>query len=616
VTHSAASPHQAVSAQFRKLSWRREVPDTPELQRILRIPRREWSAQDAEELAVQMTELLRVDGGQMELRPFQAIALHDLLAYGGLVGLGRVGVGKTLISFLAPYVVEAFRPLLIIPANLRRKTERDSYSYKEHWEVSSMLAVESYQKLSRKSYAYYLEVTKPDLLIFDEAHHLKNTRAAVTRRVKRYLDACEADRITSAKEGVPRRYPDPKVVLLSGTFTNRSLREYWHLLKWVLPRSLVPMPLELAQLDLWCCALDEKVKEGQRVKPGALNLLYNAEEKKLAEEGNHLAAARRAYSRRLVQTPGIVATTETFSGSTLSVTDIRLKTPPLVKEAFRILRQDWELPDGEPLSDGQMIAKAAKEIALGFYYVWDPWPPKPWVDARKKWFKQVRNILSHNKRGLDTEEQVKDAVIEGLYPGEFLLDWLRIKDTFVPNVKPIWIDDFAVDAALQWAKNNVGIVWVFHTAFGQRLAKKSGLPYYGEGGFTDDGKKFIEDHPANKSLIASISANREGKNLQNWHKNLIVHPMSSGQWWEQVIGRTHRDGQLAKHVNFEFFGSCIEHYQCFHKAMGDAVYVQDSTPMIQKLLYADVDVPSLDDLEDEVGAEWQPVTRKASSEDD
>jgi hypothetical protein len=566
---------------------------------------------EAEALAVEMTQLLKTDAGTMTLRPFQAIALHDLCAYGGLVGMGRVGIGKTLISFLAPYVTESMRPLLVIPANLREKTKKDVFNYKDHWEISTMMAVESYQKLARSNYAYYLEVTKPDLLVFDEAHHLKNTKAAVTRRVKRYLEACWLDRKKAEEDPTYiRQYPDPKIVLLSGTFTNRSLKEYWHLLKWVLPREHVPLPLELSELDMWCCAIDEKVKPGNRVKPGALEKLFNDEERALLAEGKGMSAARRAYGRRLVQTPGVVATTETFSGSRLTVDAIQLDLPKNVKTAFKLLRDSWSLPDGELLSDGTMVAKAAKELALGFFYVWDPWPPKEWMDARREWFQFVRRILAHNKRGLDTEEQVKNAVLDGLYPHEKLAAWVGIKDTFTPNVVPIWIDDFAVDAAAEWARKNKGIVWVFHTAFGKRLAEKTGLPYYGEGGFAEDGS-FIEDHPGGKPMIASISANKEGKNLQAWTKNLMVHPPSSGAWWEQTIGRTHRDGQLGELVTFEMFASCIEHYQAFHKALGDAIFVQDSTPMVQKLLYADVSVPSLDDADTLMGEAWHQTEAEA-----
>lgn len=519
---------------------------------------------------------------------------------------------NTLVSFLSPYVCESLRPLLVIPANLREKTRKDVYNYKAHWEISSMMAVESYEKLARSNYAYYLEVTKPDLIVFDEAHHLKNTKAAITRRVKRYLEACSVDR--KAAEMDPshvRTHPDPKIVLLSGTLANRSLKEYWHLLKWVLPRDHVPMPLELTELEMWCCALDEKVKDGNRVKPGALSLLYNEEEKELAANGKELAAARRAYGRRLVQTPGILSTTETFSGSRLTVDAIELTLPKNVQTAFKLLRDSWELPDGQPMSDGTMVAKAAKELALGFFYVWDPWPPDEWMKARREWFQFVRKVLAHNKRGLDTEEQVKLAVLDGLYPHEKLAAWIQIKDSFVPNVKPIWIDDFAVDAAADWAKKKKGIVWVHHTAFGKRLAQKTGIKYYGEGGFSEDGS-FIEDHKPGTPLIASIKANKEGKNLQAWDKNLMTHPPSSGAWWEQTIGRTHRDGQQSDLVTFEMFASCIEHYQAFHKALGDAIYVQDSTPMAQKLLYAEVSIPSLEDAELHVGIEWQPQRADAT----
>jgi hypothetical protein len=206
---------------------------------------------------------------------------------------------------------------------------------------------------------------------------------------------------------------------------------------------------------------------------------------------------------------------------------------------------------------------------------------------------------------LDTEEQVKNAVLEGLYPSEKLDAWLKVKDSFEINVEAVWLSDFAVDAAIEWAKKRKGIVWVFHSAFGKRLASKSGLKYYGEGGFTEAGD-FIENHPAGESLIASIKANKEGKNLQSWSRNLVCHPPSSGDWWEQIMGRTHRDGQQEALVSFEMFASCVEHYQAFHRALGDAMYTQDSTPLCQKLLYADLDMPSLEDVEAMTGEEWHP----------
>lgn len=303
-------------------------------------------------------------------------------------------------------------------------------------------------------------------------------------------------------------------------------------------------------------------------------------------------------------------------GATISVRELHQDIPPLIETAFEQLRHEWELPDGEELADGLMVSKAAKELSLGFFYVWDPKPPKEWMDARKAWFKSVRRTLSYNQRGLDTEEQVKDAVLEGLYPKliESLFEWLKVKDTYKQNVTPIWIDDFAIDAAISWMKKNKGIVWVSHTAFGNRLSDLTGVPYYGEGGF-DRKKSFIEEHPPGAPLIASTKANKEGKNLQAWNTNLVINPPQSCLWWEQLMGRTHRDGQLSKHITFDVFGSCMEHYTSFWKAVDRAIYVQDSSLQVQKLLYADIEIPSLDDLPYK-GVSWMTTGKPPRLQED
>jgi hypothetical protein len=593
---------RAAVAASQQPPFRREVQLSDELRRIAEIPRRVWTPEKSEELAEIMSSLLRSKDGQMSLRPIQAVTLHDMCAYDGTVCMARTGAGKSLISFLAPYVCEAHRPILIIPANLRLKTERDLQQYRKHWEISPMITIQTYETLARAGSALFLELLRPDLIICDEAHHLKNTKAAVTRRIKRYVEECEAGRFGGKS---------PKMLLLSGTFTNRSITEYWHLLKWCLPRAQVPLPLNLEELDNWRLALDEKVPTGQRMKPGALAYLFSEEDKELAKT-DPLRAARRAYSRRLVETPGVVATTETFMGSRLEVRDIRIQRPESILKAFRRLRTDWELPDGEPVADALLVSKAAKELSLGFFYRWNPRPPEDWVEARRDWCRFVRSVLTRNNRNLDTEDQVKQAVLEGFYDSEKLEEWQKIKDTFEVKVEAVWIDDFAVRAAADWAVKRKGIVWVGHVAFGRRLSKLTGLPYYGEGGFDEKGS-FIESHPKKEPLIASIKANMEGKNLQNWDENLVCSPPSSGKWWEQLISRTHRDGQTSAVVKVDMLASCIEHYQCFHQALADAEYVQDTTPMIQRLLYADVFVPGIADVEAELS---EAVVSNAQSDED
>lgn len=572
--------------------WKAQIPDSKELERILKIPRREWTEEKASELAKKLTELLKTPQGNQELRPTQAVALHDLAVFNGLVCLGRVGMGKTLVSLLAPYVVSSLRPLLLIPANLRTKTERDKKLYRKHWEIAANVDIQHYEMLSRASHNHYLSITKPDLIICDEAHHLKNTKAAVVRRLKRYL----------------QENPETKLCLLSGTLTNRSLKDYWHLLKWTLGKDNVPVPFDFEELELWSRALDEKVKPEQRVKPGALVKLCSSEELEVAKK-DPVSACRKAYRRRLVETPGVVATKETFLGASLSIDAIPLEMPKPVYDAFYRLRTEWELPDGQPISDGISAARHAQEIALGFFYRWNPRPPEEWLIARRAWCKVVRNILANNKRNLDTEAEVVSAFVEGIYTRPEIVkvfhDWFKIKPTFEPKTQAVWIDDFALREAARWMQKHPGIVWVQHQAFGRKLSKLTKIPYYGEGGF-DENKNFIENHSPAVPMIASIKANREGKNLQNWNTNLVVHPPSSGKEWEQMLGRTHRDGQLEDEVHFQMFMSCIEHVLSFWRASNDAIYVQDSVGQIQKLLYADVSVPTISEAQAKGGVVWTP----------
>ena len=163
-----------------------EVKHSDELRRILALPRRSLDDPQWVDLAEEMTEILRTPNGTMRLRPIQAMALHDIGVVGGLFAPIGVGEGKTLITLLAPFVLGAERPLLLLPASLIRKTERERRELAKHWLVSDVQMV-SYEMLGRVQAASLLDRIKPDLIIADEVHKLKNRKAAVTRRVARYM---------------------------------------------------------------------------------------------------------------------------------------------------------------------------------------------------------------------------------------------------------------------------------------------------------------------------------------------------------------------------------------------------------------------------------------------
>ncbi|MDO6739556.1 hypothetical protein, partial [Wenyingzhuangia sp. 2_MG-2023] len=78
-------------------------------------------------------------------------------------------------------------PVLITRANLLRKTVKELAKYRENWRIPDGLTMLSYEALSRVSHASKLAELKPDLLIFDEVQCLKNRKAAVTKRVIRFM---------------------------------------------------------------------------------------------------------------------------------------------------------------------------------------------------------------------------------------------------------------------------------------------------------------------------------------------------------------------------------------------------------------------------------------------
>ncbi len=149
----------------------------------------------------------------------------------------------------------------------------------------------------------------------------------------------------------------------------------------------------------------------------------------------------------------------------------------------------------------------------------------------------------------------------------------------------MWLSDFAIDYAASWLRKERGIVWVEHRDFGERLAEKSGFPYYRAKGLNASGE-LIDD--ASGPVIASIKSNSTGRNLQFRHsKNLIMSPNQTGLEIEQLIGRTHRDGQEADEVSVTFFCAADVHFRAVNQCRADALYARDTTGQDQKILLAD-----------------------------
>lgn len=599
-----------------------EVPDSAELRRVAFLPRRAPpTAAELDHLVTAYTSALRTLRGAQSLRPVQAWALHELRQTGGMFGAIRVGGGKTLISWLALTAVGAKRPLIIVPAALRNKTRRDFRLYAEHWvgPPPDAVRVESYEYISHSGGVElddqgkvtnpgFLATYAPDLIVCDEVQKISRKDAAVTKRFKRYM----------------KDHPGTKFVALSGTVTKRSLRDYAHVLEWCLPNGC-PLPVvweffgpEIGRQDtlgFWADALDEKVSDGRRLEPGALVRLAPEEAQAQARYGSAAAlkVARHGFRSRLRETAGVAMTQESELKVGLTIREWnpfgqgRLGTPrsdhPDLEPHFRTLRSGWETPAGLLLTDAIQVWMCARQLGLGFFYEWDPPGPPEWMAARKEWAVLCRELAKTNKRHLETEAQIANAVARGIYPGLEVLDsWRAIRPTFEPNTRAVWLSFEAVEAAARWAVQGPGLIWTEHTEFALKLAEVTGLQYYGRGGLNAQGR-MLEDHDPRVPCIVGIQANSAGRNLQAWNRNLIMCPPSNGLTWEQLTGRTHRDGQ-ERDVTVDVYFGCQEHGAGYWQAVADSGYVQDTTGQVQKLCYARSEIPELDEIEGRGGMRW------------
>lgn len=544
---------------------RRVVSYTGEFRRVEALPRRVWedfggldAVADELHNELRLTEV-------MDLFRIQAAALFDIaLQRGALLPIG-VGRGKALISLLAGEVLEAKRPLLLVPAQLRVATLKQVIpAMAPHWKIPPNLMVRAYSELSQLKNDTMLEDLQPDLIILDEAHRVSNKKSGRGRRLVRYFGA----------------NPDTMCVALSGTLSQRSLRDFAHIAKWCL-KERSPVPSEWRELCEWADAIDVKVPDEQRVATGAL--------RRLAGEDS----ARANFRKRFTETPGVVASKEDTLGVSLTISKVSVGIPPELAVTMDRCREMWERPDGVFFSEAVELWRLQRGLALGVWRRWEPEAPEDWLEARNNWNRYVRETLKNNRRKLDTPLQVWNE-IQKLHDDTVQIatvnhcDWCRwshIKDTFRPNPVAQWVSSHALKWCTKWLKSRKssapGIAWVEQVDFGRELAKVSGFPYYGAG---DD--SILDDRSC--GIIASIGAHAEGKNLQHFSTNLITSMPASGKKAEQLIARTHRYGQEANEVTVEIVIDIEEQLSSFLQARADADYIEEAFGNRQKLNYATI----------------------------
>lgn len=616
-----------------------------EMQRILLLPDNNY-----DHVPDYTTQLLRnqengtwPDGTAATLRPIQNKMLLAAQDAGGGVFLVGAGAGKSFAAILAGSVLENVeRVLIFTPASTVRNLEAEYYRLRTLFKVLPYpdLQIRSTDELSRPREEHEGDLLEElvlarngdpakTLLVFDEAHRLKNLESARGARVMRTM----------------LKFPAMRVIVMSGTMTTSSVKDCAHL-AWYALRDGSPFPqrwgAEAERSSSLLDSLDQCI--GQKGKPekehwGMLYRLWIKYHPTLTgmleiPGPDRISLMRKAFQQRLKTTRGVVITTESSLPEVkLHLEGLTLTIPEPVQQAINDLMQGID-PNGIPIPDDVSMQRIQNQVAQGFYYVWD-WPlgadgkPKidlDWKGARSRWAKMVRTEIQENRRtGYDSEFLVynsvkreiltycvsqeerdwvqwvartdKDALtnrpedtrFEGTWAAlqkrvqgnELLWTWLSWsavqKHKPEPPVKGVWLSTYLLEHAIAWAKQqeHPPILWYAHKAVAEKL-ESLGVQAYGAG----------TEPPAEGGLCAlSIPVHSEGKNLQRWSNQLVLCPPVSAVRWEQMLARTHRPGQTQSEV----FCRVYQHVEAFkdaiNRAREGATYIEDTTSNVQRLLY-------------------------------
>jgi hypothetical protein len=552
------------------------VEYTPELERVIRIPRRRWTMQEAQALADRLTPLLRTAAGEaagVSLFPLQALGLAEFhQVRGGFFAL-PVGEGKTLQAWLLPYVACVSRSIYLNPASLMDDRERDFARLAKHWVNARPPArLVSYTALTQANNHDLLIRYKPKLIMADEGDLLRNPDSSMCMRLDEYA---ELD-------------PDCMFVVLTGTPMRKSIKDICHLLKWT-HKKWAPVPLTYKDREAWSNALDERVDMIKRQRPGALLHLAGPD----VEARDDLERARIGFQQRLWETPGVIYVDKQSCETPLHLRLLQAPEDPLLDAAFKHFRSKEATPPfrGEPAGyelEGPLeMYRVGRELGCGFFGRPEPMPPTPWREARAAWAKFARQQIGRRGKGgqlLATELMVaKEFKDHPLH-----VAWKEIRPKYKWKSVAEWVSGSVIGYAREWLRTNTpAIVWCPHVPAGEALSRISGVPFFGAGGLTDAGESIL-NLPPRKSAICSIQSNKRGRNLQSHTRHLVVGWPQPATDVEQMLGRPHRRGQDDP-VYFDVLISCAEHLYAIDMSYREAGFVKVTQGQTQKILIAEID---------------------------
>lgn len=547
-----------------------------ELDRILSLPERRQTNHP------RLPEELR--GWEDHLWPIQVEALALLATQPKPLGLYAdvgVGGGKFLIATLAGTVVKAKRPLVMTRLDL---IEQAKYELERFLPLFPELADHmpryvAYSTLSRPGSTDLLDEIKPDLIALDEAHAVASRTSARGIRLRRYVV----------------ENPGTRILVLSGTLNRKTLLDVYDLAELAL-RETAWLPLARGVQDAWASMLDHDAKPAREDLEKYLSPLLNwagardVDVSRRDEKETYQAALRARY----VSCPGVIASRETEVGCSIHLRMLRPEPPEEISTAVRHLADTWELPDGTEIVEALDYWRHAATLSLGFYYkplyVGDESLVELWLERRRNWSKAVRRQIVYIKApGVDSPANVVEACESGRAHPDVVrayIDWSEVRDAIRVDKETIWLTKDLVNQAIDRVlKTRRSILWYESKAI-EAVLRERGVKVFGAG---SSAPRPNVTHPA-----LSRHVHGTGKNLQAWSSQLVLEPPSSATAWEQMLGRTHRPGQLDDEVVADIFAPTWVARAKVHAATEEADFVARTSNKRHKLNFCTWSIASME----------------------
>lgn len=491
--------------------------------------------------------------GWKGIKPKQAQTVSEARR-GGCIGLLPVGGGKTWTAWQCIRAMGLENGLILVPKRsdvVGFEREVESYERFFYGPPKDSYRIETYSKLQIAKSTGILDEWKPDGIVMDECDALRRADSSRTKRFRRYMDS----------------NPHVKLALMSGSIWGEKLEEVAYLFAYAL-RNGSPLPRAGEHLHLWSSCVDlygTPTEEGLQLlmqlgRTVGVDVPYDEPNSIGGLSQDTTEAIWTAISTRVQCTRGVVSTTESSVDCGLEFICEEPPVPPEVQAAIDYVTESFETPNQEEiLVEDDDRARVLKELSCGFYYRW-AWERTPagtrdddWLMRRKVWNRCVREELKDNSQvGYDSALLVFNQIARewegGLRQTKHLAynGWREVMDKYVydgqrhPPKATVWVSTWLFDWVDNWVKqwSEPVIVWYSATACEEELVRR-GYEVYGAGSDIDQ----LARSAAVRTVAASIDVCGRGKNLQAWHRGLVLQPPANGRQAEQLFGRMHRPGQ-------------------------------------------------------------------------